>query len=105
MKPKDSILSDRDYARIRGMLSEAALYEQLAEEAAELAHAASKCARILRGENPTPVAEKDARERVIEELSDVAHVARVIELEVDAGQIYQKNMRWFARLCAREVRE
>lgn len=32
--------------------SEASLYEQLAEEAVELAHAAQKIARYLRGEQP-----------------------------------------------------
>ena len=36
-------------------VSEAGRYEQLAEEAVELAHAAMKKARILRGENPTPM--------------------------------------------------
>lgn len=36
-------------------IGKAAMLEQLAEEAAELAQAALKCARIERGENPTPV--------------------------------------------------
>lgn len=36
-------------------IGEAARWEQLAEECAELGHAALKVARILRGENPAPV--------------------------------------------------
>lgn len=36
------------------MIGTAALLEQLAEESAELAQAALKMARKLRGENPTP---------------------------------------------------
>lgn len=39
-------------------IGEPAMYEMLAEEATELAHAAQKMARILRGEKPTPVTEE-----------------------------------------------
>ena len=52
-------------------LSEPVRLEQLAEECAELGHAALKLARILRGENPTPVGEAEARERLTEEVADV----------------------------------
>ena len=52
-------------------LSEPVRLEQLAEEASELAHAALKLARILRGENPTPVGEAEAREHLTEEVADV----------------------------------
>ena len=52
-------------------LSEPVRLEQLAEEAAELAHAALKLARILRGENPTPVSEAEAREALVREIADV----------------------------------
>ena len=52
-------------------LSEPVRLEQLAEESAELGHAALKPARILRGENPTPVGEVEARERLTEEVADV----------------------------------
>ena len=41
-------------------IGEPAMLEQLAEEAAELSHAALKLARIIRGENPTPVTEVEA---------------------------------------------
>ena len=43
---------------ILDMIGEPAMYEQLAEEANELAHAAQKMARIQRGENPTPVTDE-----------------------------------------------
>lgn len=52
-------------------IGEPALLEQLAEECTELAHACLKYARILRGENPTPVSAEDAQEQVILEAADV----------------------------------
>ena len=52
-------------------LSEPVRLEQLAEECAELGHAALKLARILRGENPTPVSEAEAREALVREIADV----------------------------------
>ena len=52
-------------------LSEPVRLEQLAEEAAELAHAALKLSRILRGESPTPVSEAEARETLVREIADV----------------------------------
>lgn len=64
-------------------IGEPAMLEQLAEEAAELSHAALKLARIIRGENPTPVTEVEAWENVIEEFTDVSMCA--FELEVNAN--------------------
>ena len=52
-------------------LSEPVRLEQLAEEAAELAHAALKLSRILRGESPTPVSEAEAHEALVREIADV----------------------------------
>ena len=52
-------------------IPEPALLEQTAEEATELAHACLKYARILRGENPTPISAEDAQEQVILEAADV----------------------------------
>lgn len=49
----------------------AALYENLAEEAIELAHAALKTARALRNENPTPITTNEADNHVLKELQDV----------------------------------
>ena len=52
-------------------LGAAAALELLAEECAELGHAALKRARILRGENPTPESAEEAEEKLREELADV----------------------------------
>ena len=65
-----------------------AMYEMLAEEATELAHAAQKMARIQRGENPTPVTE---------EFTDVIQCALELGLEADEEQISEKEVRFEAR--------
>jgi hypothetical protein len=48
-----------------------ALFEQLAEECAELAQAALKIARQIRGENPTRKTKKEAWADFLEEYADV----------------------------------
>lgn len=48
-----------------------AMLEQTAEECTELAHACQKLARIYRGNNPTPVTERDASDAIEEETADV----------------------------------
>ena len=52
-------------------IGEPAMYEQLAEECAELGKAALKMARIIRNENPTPVTATEASDMIIEEAADV----------------------------------
>lgn len=52
-----------------------AMYESLAEECAELAKAALKAARVIRGENPTPVSFTEAEQQVLEEFTDVISCA------------------------------
>ena len=76
----------------------AAMYEQLAEEATELAHAALKYARIIRGENPTPIPEKAAAFAVIEELSDVELVSGTMGVFADLTLMDEKRQRWCERL-------
>ena len=44
---------------------------QLAEEAAELAQAATKYYRVTHQSNPTPVTLQDSRDALIEEIADV----------------------------------
>ena len=83
---------------IKQKVSEAALYEQLAEECVELAHAALKLARIKRGENPTPVSVKDALGAVMEEYTDLRLVAYVLEMLWDVDVFEQKLLRWYKRL-------
>jgi NTP pyrophosphatase (non-canonical NTP hydrolase) len=69
---------ERSAKEIVFRLSEAAVLEQMAEEAAELAKAALKLARIRRGENPTPVTEDEAYRALCEEMADVAVCAKVL---------------------------
>lgn len=52
-------------------IGRAAMLELLAEESAELSQAALKMARIMRGENPTPVTRMQAEKNLIEEYTDV----------------------------------
>lgn len=56
---------------MRDKIGDAAMYEQMAEECAELGKAALKMARILRNENPTPVTVTEASDMIIEEAADV----------------------------------
>jgi NTP pyrophosphatase (non-canonical NTP hydrolase) len=83
---------------IKQKVSEAALYEQLAEECVELAHAALKLARIKRGENPTPVSAEEAMRAVMEEYTDVRLVANVLEMGLDIEMFNSKLLRWYERL-------
>jgi hypothetical protein len=83
---------------IRQKVSEAALYEQLAEECVELAHAALKLARIKRGENPTPVSAEEAMRAVMEEYTDVRLVANVLEMGLDIEMFNSKLLRWYEML-------
>lgn len=59
-------------------IGEAATLEQLAEECAELAHAALKTARIIRKENPTPVAYGDMMDGLAEEMTDVMNCIHIL---------------------------
>lgn len=89
-------------------LSEPVRLEQLAEESAELGHAALKLARILRGENPTPVPEVLAAEKVMEEAADVQTALSVLSSAqwYDEDKVmhiqWKKSERWKERLRKRE---
>lgn len=75
------------------------LYEQLAEEAAELAQAANKMARVLRGTNPTPKTEKEARNSLIEEYTDVVNVGtNILDMHPDWLIGDYKLYRWKKRI-------
>lgn len=64
-------------------LSTSALLENLAEECAELAHAALKEARRLRGENPTPATAEECQKALTEESADVVGMLGVVtELKI-----------------------
>ena len=81
-------------------IGRAAMLEQLAEEAAELAQAALKAARIERGENPTPVTKEEAEKHLIEGYTDVRQCATELGLMVDYDQIMRKERRFCDRISA-----
>ena len=83
----------------------AARMEQLAEESVELAHAALKLARIIRGENPTPVLYMDALRKLREEYTDVFTAAVAAELLVDSDISRIKLDRWATRIRENETEE
>lgn len=84
------------------VIGSAAMLEQLAEEAAELAQAALKVARILRDDNPTLVTLGEAEEHLVEEYTDVYQCAMELEIPVDWQQIEEKRERFMKRV--REMR-
>lgn len=83
-----------------------AVLENLAEEAAELAQASLKLARYLRQENPIRV--KNACEvemlhrNLIEEYTDVANIACVINLQIDKEVARVKFDRWLTAIMDKE---
>ena len=60
-----------------------AMYEQLAEECTELAKAALKMARVIRGENPTPKTVEEVEKDLIEEVTDVSICVSELKLCYD----------------------
>jgi len=86
---------------IREQLSAADQFGQVAEEAVELAHAAMKMQRILNGTNPTPVTEKEAMGKVMEEICDLYNALEVLKLDVNLkyeGIRKKKMARWVERI-------
>ena len=88
---------------IRAALPEDELLAQLAEEAAELAHAALKLRRCGSKINPTPIMPLEAEANLIEELADVKLCAEVLDRgtkianQID-GIAESKLGRWAKRL-------
>ena len=82
---------------IKRVIGEAALYEQLAEECAELAHAALKKARKLRGENQTPLADTEINDQLIEEFTDLILVSDILSMEPSQKILAYKLQRWAHR--------
>lgn len=78
----------------------ASLFEQLAEEAAELAQAALKYARIMRGENVCRIGLGEAALNLQEEFTDVILSARIAGIGdwVNEEQIKFKTDRWLDSL-------
>ncbi len=92
-------MSQSDKEFILSQLSEAALYEQLAEECIELAHACQKKARQLRGENPTPLSVNEVNLGIVEEFTDVMVACDMLpHVHVDNQLYHDKVVRWSERL-------
>lgn len=79
-------------------LSKPCLYDQLAEEATELAQAAIKMARILRGENPSPVTPQFVEHMVDEEYNDVMNIIHILGIPENKELQRDKMRRWIERL-------
>lgn len=85
-------------------IGEPAMLEMLAEELVECAHEALKLARVKRGENPTPRAEREVRASLREEWSDVIQCSKELNLDVDWNQIEMKRQRFEERWKEKMIR-
>ena len=88
--------------RINDILTQGEILAQLAEEGAELAHAALKLRRALDGNNPTPVGIRDASDALVEEIADVIVVEnQLLGLNWDeVDSLCRKKLaRWEQRLA------
>ena len=83
-------------------ISEPARLELLAEECVELAHAALKLARILRGENPTDATLEETRANVVEEACDVCICLDLVDISLDPDIRMRKLERLAKRLSTAE---
>ena len=84
---------------IRNTLSDAAKFEQMAEECIELAHACMKKARKIRNENYTPRKSFMLDDDISEELTDVMICVDTLELHADDIIKAEKINRWHRRVC------
>jgi len=75
-----------------------ALFEGIAEEAAELAKAALKVARVMRKENPTPVTLDDAAREVVLEYTDLRIYIDILRIYADGDVYDEKKQRFIERL-------
>lgn len=88
---------------IKEALGEDELLCQLAEEGAELAHAALKLRRCITQKNPTPVKLEDAEANLIEELADILLVAEIVRRWSERAEeitaiANRKEERWMQRI-------
>lgn len=100
-------MNKNPWLAIFARIGEAAALEQLAEEAAELSAAASKVARILRGQNPARMTYSEAFEKMVEEIADLENARDVLDsgLDVPLHSMpklqtlrYSKMTRWYESL-------
>ena len=79
------------------VIGEPAIFELLAEECSELAHSSLKMARVMRGENPTPVTPSLAKVTLLEELADIRTTLKIVE----GTSVYNEQM----VRCIMEIKE
>lgn len=85
--------------RIRKEVPVSELYNELAEEATELAQAALKMNRVENDSNPTDLSAQECKLNLIEEYTDVLNIAdRILELTPAWLIGDYKLMRWCKRL-------
>lgn len=105
MNDIDYIKENTDY--VLENLSHEELLLQLAEECAELGHAALKMRRVLDGKNPTPQNIHGAIENINEEIADVMLVMKILGYEMDdpnrKRRMAGKLERWCRRLRERAL--
>ena len=93
-----AMLNSDEVNFVLDVLSDAAIYEQLAEECSELAKASLKKARKLRGENPTPLFNNEIDAAITEEFSDVMLCSKILGLYSDDRTMESKLSRWCNRI-------
>lgn len=69
MDKKEQYIRKMTYINVN--LPEADIYDQLAEECIEMAHACHKMSRYIRETNPTPLTEDEIYSKLDEELTDI----------------------------------
>lgn len=79
-------------------VSEPVRLRVLAEEAAELAQAALKFARVNDELNPTAASDYEAFKNLVEEVSDVVLCMKVLQVEESPWTMEYKAKRWCERL-------
>jgi len=109
-------MTDNPWKKIYDAIGEAAALEMVAEEAAELSAAASKAARIVRGENPARMTLDAAYAALREEFADVDNARDVLDAGAEgAGAVYsiatrdtlqyKKMTRWYKSLFGEEAEQ
>lgn len=85
---------------MKDVMSEAAIWEMMAEEATELSHVAQKMGRLLRGENPvSPELTKEILfARAMEEFNDLLIETDILEVKFDPF-LYGEKLQRFSDRC------
>lgn len=104
MVNKEQYLRTMTYINVN--LPEADIYDQLAEECIEMAHACHKMSRYIRETNPTPLTEDEIYSQLDEELTDiyVCLDALSVRPEINEELAVTKAERWANRISIEEAK-